>query len=206
MQRLMAVMAMAMLVSEPALADCRRVAVVNRQVSVEVASPFLATFFIPVQAGVNVPLYSAGYSSYFEPESVKVRGRCEDAMQTVLERLTSRLDEIERKLDGKQDGPDPPPPATVGKSSGMEPSKETAAVFVAKCATCHEGSVSKAKGAGLTLLNGTKAAALPRDVWTRVSAMAYSGDMPPAKSGVSLNDKEVAIIMADFLKVVKVKD
>lgn len=85
-------------------------------------------------------------------------------------------------------------PVTVPDKKELAPSplKHTE-ILQAKCAACHDATVSKSKGGSFTMFDKGSLALLSDRQLRKVSTRTYAGDMPP-KGQPQLTDQEVGEI------------
>lgn len=63
-------------------------------------------------------------------------------------------------------------------------------VFQAKCAACHDKSNAAEKGHGFVMMDGGKLVSLEAKSLDGIVRKTYVGQMPPRKSGLSLDDSD----------------
>lgn len=228
MRRLFAMSALAFGLFVTAHADAQCVTVTRRVVSTPIAStvatrtvvvtPTVAAVAVFTPFAVAVPTYSAGYAPGYVPPANPAppaqpaqRPAVDNSavlseMSKTLARINSRLDALERKVDGKSaippDAPtaEPVPGSTVRPTPPASGKLSRLSVFQAKCAACHSAASSAIKGGGLALLTpDDRLADLPAAVATKVLVRTYGNHprpMPPRDSGIQpLTDEEYAALM-----------
>lgn len=180
-----------------------------------VAEKVVEKVVVPVATYVPVPVYAAVYTPPAHPPMPPAELRRDDLRQILeaLQALDGRLKALERPSAPAHPEPAPEPapaPAPPGKVDPFLPKpKKTGAleaprapsalaVFQVRCAGCHEAKTSADKGGGFTLLQGERLVALTDRQARKVATMSYTGKMPPKKTGITLTDQEVSLIV-DFI-------
>lgn len=175
-------------------ADCRRVVrVVDHRAQV-IVEPVVAAVFAPVA----VAAYSVGYSDNHQLVEEVKQLRAQVAALTkepgISIEAREAFEKFKKEWEGAKKMPTAGPPVEDKGSSGEHPA---IGILKAKCASCHDGQVSKAKGAGFTLFEGGQLAKLSDRQVLKVQAKTYSGAMPPDPRK-KLTDEEVGELMSLF--------
>lgn len=142
------------------------------------AVPYIAPYAPPVYAAVYqpvpvlIPTYAVGYS--------------QDAQEKL--NISAALNRIADALGKATPAPPRPEVDPVPQPGAAAPARG-GNILVAKCAACHDASVSATKGGRQTLVQDGQMAALDGKILSRVLVNVYTGKMP---KGGKLTDEEVA--------------
>lgn len=129
----------------------------------------------PVLLATVVPI--AAYSVQYAPGGADV--------QQLLAEIKALRAEVQAIKAG---------PAVEQKKEAAPAPLKHLEILQAKCQSCHDANVSKAKGGGFTMFEAGKLALLTDRQLRKVSTRTYAGDMPP-KGQPQLSDAEVGEVM-----------
>lgn len=197
---------------------------VVKQVVQQVVKKEVVAAVVPVAQFVQVPLYTAvfqgvagygaaGYSAQAgsagavvppggaaaQDAPVTLKQSDVKAIAEALKALDARLGVIEQRMGARPPAPGP----QKEKEKDGDVSTRMLRLVTARCAGCHDATVSEEKGNGFTLRAAGRLAVLTDKQARKLVTMTYAGKMPPKEAKVAaLTDEEVATVIefVDSLK------